>query len=497
MSACAPPERWPALEHPAAAAVGGNLPLLLTSQTTADLFFCFQGAGIEFLLFSHAPSLCHLKVMLPQCILRDAGTIHHSSISIFAVLVFDRYVSFRCRHRRQHGLRQTLSGTLTRHGSASEMLSAMTAGHTAAASVSRRRRHSHRRSGSSGSVSALILSPTPPRTPPAPSAAADPSSAVALQPHAVPALLIPPDAAGSVAAAAVSAPWQEAAREVARAEREWGEQRAHAAVHSESAAEGPSEAGDNLSEPSEAGTWASPSPAASQAQLPLLPFNMGEGPASLHAGPSQPHLNGISEDRSPAADYSTSQAVQPSTPQPSGSMSDDACTADLPPMGQGTRGNALTKSAFQDQQAHSRAGLDQPEDDSVAGSSSPQNLAMAQLRVRSRLFSISDDVPERVSPYRMAGSPTDPFESAELLGLDSLPSSPFGESRAGDALLHSSDNALGLVSSGGEATHSSPDSLFARGRFMQTSDVAELLQTSCSGAGHPARWVCTPSLVQF
>ncbi len=56
-----------------------------------------------------------------------------------------------CRHRRQQALRQTLSGTLPRHGSASEMLSAMTSGHMPAASVSRRRRHLHRRSGSSGS----------------------------------------------------------------------------------------------------------------------------------------------------------------------------------------------------------------------------------------------------------------------------------------------------------------------------------------------------------
>lgn len=109
------------------------------------------------------------------------------------------------------------------------------------------------------------------------------------------------------------------------------------------------------------------------------------------------------------------------------------------------------------------------------------------LQVRSRLFSISDDVPDRVSPYGVAGSPTDPFESAELLGSDSLPSSPFGESRAGDALLQSSDNNLSLISSGGEAAHSSPDNLFTRGRFMQTSDVAELLQTVCSGNTEPAR----------
>ena len=113
--------------------------------------------------------------------------------------------------------------------------------------------------------------------------------------------------------------------------------------------------------------------------------------------------------------------------------------------------------------------------------------SVSPLQVRSRLFSISDDIPDRVSPYGVAGSPTDPFESAELLGSDSMPSSPFGESRAGDALLQSSDNNLSLVSSGGEAPQSSLDNLFTRGRFMQTSDVAELLQTACSGNTEAAR----------
>ncbi|KAK9901580.1 hypothetical protein WJX75_003093 [Coccomyxa subellipsoidea] len=252
------------------------------------------------------------------------------------------------RHRRQHGLRQTLSGTLTRHGSASEMLSAMTAGHTAAASVSRRRRHSHRCSGSSGSVSALILSPTAPRSSAAPSPSVGPTLSAALQLDVLETAAAP------------------ASQQLAPVERGHGEERTHAAVRgcNGTPTNGLLEGGVSLSEASEAGAWLSASPAASPAHLSLLPFQTREGPAYPHA--SEPHLD-------------------------------------------------------------------------------------------------------------------------ELLGSDSLPSSPFGESRAGDALLHSSDNALGLVSSGGEAAHSSPDSLFARGRFMQTSDVAELLQTSCSGHGQPAR----------
>jgi hypothetical protein len=100
------------------------------------------------------------------------------------------------------------------------------------------------------------------------------------------------------------------------------------------------------------------------------------------------------------------------------------------------------------------------------------------MLARSRLFSISDDVPERISPYRAVGSPTDPFESAELLASDSLPSSPLcslGGLSAADEfpLLHSTNDAL-MLSSGPPTWHSSPDSLFRRGRYLQTSDASEL-----------------------
>lgn len=133
------------------------------------------------------------------------------------------------------------------------------------------------------------------------------------------------------------------------------------------------------------------------------------------------------------------------------------------------------------------------------------------LALRSRLFSVSDDVPARVSPYgrgtdpygQQPISPTDPFESAELLGSGSMPSSPsFGSHSASepDALLHSTG---GLLSSGeglfelrgslenGAAGPSDSgrgcSSIFARGRFLQSEDVAELLQTDCSG------WVKYPA----
>ena len=343
----------------------------------------------------------------------------------------------------------------------------MTAGHTAAASVSRRRRHSHRRSGSSGSVSALILSPTAPRSSAAPSPSVGPTSSAALQLDVLETAAAP------------------ASQQLAPVERGQGEQRTHAAMRgcNGTPTNGLLEGGVSLSEAYEAGAWLSASAAASPAHLSLLPFQTREGPAYPHT--SEPHLHGICEEYSSAAAQSRLQPVERAL-QSSSSPDTSPAAAPLPsspPSGAHT----LTKSDSLYGHSSSSPSQPQPEDDSAARASSPQSLAMAQLRVRSRLFSISDDIPERVSPYRMAGSPTDPFESAELLGSDSLPSSPFGESRAGDALLHSSDNALGLVSSGGEAAHSSHDSLFARGRFMQTSDVAELLQTSCSGHGQPAR----------
>jgi hypothetical protein len=128
------------------------------------------------------------------------------------------------------------------------------------------------------------------------------------------------------------------------------------------------------------------------------------------------------------------------------------------------------------------------------------------LALRSRLFSVSDDAHARVSPYgritdpygRQPISPTDPFESAELLGSGSMPSSPSFGSRSDsepEALLQS---AGGLLLSSGEGLFERRGSLedgpagpsdsgrgcsaiFARGRFLQSEDVAELLQTDCSG----------------
>ena len=117
----------------------------------------------------------------------------------------------------------------------------------------------------------------------------------------------------------------------------------------------------------------------------------------------------------------------------------------------------------------------------------------SELLLRSRLFSISDDIPERISPYNLAGSPTDPFESAGLLASDSLPSSPLcslgGNSSAGGSVLHTINDNL-LMSSGTDTRQGSLDALFVRGRFLQTSETAEAMQqvgeqdTRCDPAPH-------------
>ena len=65
----------------------------------------------------------------------------------------------------------------------------------------------------------------------------------------------------------------------------------------------------------------------------------------------------------------------------------------------------------------------------------------SQLRVRSRLFSTSEDAPLGTHPQMLASSPTNPFDTAEILGSDSIPSSPFGDSMA-DEWLHVHEGLL-------------------------------------------------------
>lgn len=398
-------------------------------------------------------------------------------------------------------LRQTLSGPLVRHGSASEALSAMAAGHHGAAvSVSRRRRHSHRRSGSSGSASALILSPTAPREP----AALSPSTAAGANQLADRALGAAAEHAAPGSSEAASGPASQQGRaRGAPVDASGRDEPAYAVVGAASPASAlPSKAEYGLSESSEQQT----PPGVSPAQMALRHAEPGQ---LGYLNPFQHYLENINEQSTPE-DASTGPAAEPSAIQTGASSSqangglfalqEASFSAPLAPGSPRAAAHGLSKSPFQhmpplsprrDSAVPSQSLPDHTQAGDAAGAAragGPHSANMAHLRVRSRLFSISDDVPERVSPYRAAGSPTDPFESVELLGSDSLPSSPFGESQAGEALLHSSDNTLLLSSSGGEAgAHSSPDSLFARGRFMQTSDVAELLQTSCSGTGEAAR----------
>ncbi|BDA42334.1 probable E3 ubiquitin-protein ligase XBOS32 at N-terminal half [Coccomyxa sp. Obi] len=501
-----------------AAGVQGPQPLTFLTPTSSAAAAIAVQAALKKLSSSRHGARTLASAGLPDqaatsgSLHRQASTMSVRSVRTVASVGASSTRSGR-RHRRQHALRQTLSGTLTRHGSASEMLSAMTAGHTPAASVSRRRRHSHRRSGSSGSVSALILSPVAPRTAAAPGAGSHLSPRTTAQAAAAEASVAaehgPPNAPHTPGAQEVPA-FQWDATGGRPGEERGGDIRRHAAMaasNSAAAAYGLSETGESLSEPSEAGTWlASPSPAAGPAQLHLLPFQIYKESALVDNCSSQPQLqdfrHSVPDGPSQAtSDLSTDQIREPA-PQPcntgsdlSGASTSAVPSPDSPAPGTGIptrpgpfpghdeRGLALGSTAAAEPPS-------QDQNDSYAAhtvaQASPQNAAMAQLQVRSRLFSISDDVPDRVSPYGVTGSPTDPFESAELLGSDSLPSSPFGESRAGDALLQSSDNNLSLISSGAEAAHSSPDTLFMRGRFMQTSDVAELLQTACSGNTEPA-----------
>lgn len=58
----------------------------------------------------------------------------------------------------------------------------------------------------------------------------------------------------------------------------------------------------------------------------------------------------------------------------------------------------------------------------------PANASCSQLQVRSRLFSTSEDAQLAAHPQLLASSPTNPFDTAEILGSDSIPSSPFGDS---------------------------------------------------------------------
>ena len=81
-----------------------------------------------------------------------------------------------------------------------------------------------------------------------------------------------------------------------------------------------------------------------------------------------------------------------------------------------------------------------PQCNGAAGSSRGAE-GQARLRVRSRLFSTSEDGPLGASRQILATSPTNPFDTAEVLGSDSIPSSPFGDSTADD-WLHVQDALL-------------------------------------------------------
>ena len=71
----------------------------------------------------------------------------------------------------------------------------------------------------------------------------------------------------------------------------------------------------------------------------------------------------------------------------------------------------------------------------------PVDDPCSQLQVRSRLFSTSEDAPLAAHPQMLTSSPTNPFDTAEILGSDSIPSSPFGDSIA-DEWLHVHEGLL-------------------------------------------------------
>ena len=73
--------------------------------------------------------------------------------------------------------------------------------------------------------------------------------------------------------------------------------------------------------------------------------------------------------------------------------------------------------------------------------SSRQAEHQNRLRVRSRLFSTSEDGLLGASRQVLATSPTNPFDTAEVLGSDSIPSSPFEDVMADD-WLHVQDALL-------------------------------------------------------
>lgn len=314
-----------------------------------------------------------------------------------------------CRHRRQHALRQTLSGTLPRHGSASEMLSAMTAGHTPAASVSRRRRHSHRRSGSSGSVSALILSPIAPRPAVAPGAGSHTSPRTTVQATAAEASVAAehglPNGPHISEAQEVPAFYWDAARGGPADENGGDSCRQAAMVASNpTAAYGRSQTGESLSEPSEAGAWlASPSPTAGPAQLHLLPFQIYEASTPVDPAFTQPQLQdfrrSVPDGPNPAMlDLSTDQTQEPA-PQPCNTGNDlpGVSTSALPTPGSPVPGTGIvptTPGPFpgHNDRSHALGSTALPEPVSrgrtsscaapVAAQASPQSATMAQLQVK-------------------------------------------------------------------------------------------------------------------
>ena len=122
-----------------------------------------------------------------------------------------------------------------------------------------------------------------------------------------------------------------------------------------------------------------------------------------------------------------------------------------------------------------------------------ERAAVAPVRLRSRLYSVFGRRPGAhfpVSPptARLRARPRTRLNPPSCSARAACPSSPFGGDdsaaeqdsllRSTDALLLSSAEAGGANFS--EATEVPPD-IYTRGCFMATCDVAELLQTHCSG----------------
>ena len=193
---------------------------------------------------------------------------------------------------------------------------------------------------------------------------------------------------------------------------------------------------------------------------------------------------------------SSSSGGAQTQPLPSPAVASSFTAAELP-------GAASHSEAAPSQRAGSAASHDGHETEGVLHTAPPEvpepaaagahaRPQVPNLALRSRLFSVSDDVPVRLyghatGPYGQPASPTNPFESAELLGSGSMPSSPSFGQRSGSEQEPTLMDSAGLFLSSGEgferhgrmdaagAGPSSSGSIFARGRFCR----AAMLQSCC------------------